>query len=444
MNERISTRFVSRNRNPHRHDARRSDLRSNLARGPIGPLTAVVLAAAFYGCASPGSALVSTGGTTGTATGGSSVTGSGGSDLAGTGGSDVTGTGGSDLPGTGGDIGTGTGTGGTSTGSGGNGVGSGGGGVLTGGRTGSGGSIAGSGGRPGTGGVSGTGGAVVGPACPKPAGQICHEFLANDNGRNQINYVNEFDPTKNWTKPVGDTGANSPRTIEIVDNAKGKTGKAILVSLEKGYGEFDVVDGTLLARVANKAGVSGACRMPDGSTALGIDTAIAVVNATGTELRRIPIPQGDNLRATNRNPTTGHFWFSKTNLIYDISDTGTITWMGNMGVNTKGYAVWWRTGGGAYATTGDPSTVIEMDTTGAILNTVGGKAKFASTLALDFFSGFVRLANGNYVVANWLGHLSAPAASTPHLVEFTPANVPVWQWGNQTLARQITNVYVFR
>jgi len=24
------------------------------------------------------------------------------------------------------------------------------------------------------------------PACPKPVGQICHEFIANDNSRNQI------------------------------------------------------------------------------------------------------------------------------------------------------------------------------------------------------------------------------------------------------------------
>jgi hypothetical protein len=117
--------------------------------------------------------------------------------------------------------------------------------------------------------------------------------------------------------------------------------------------------------------------------------------------------------------------------------------MGDMGAGTKGYAVWWRDGGGAYATTGDPSTVIEMDTTGRILNTVGGKAMFTA-IGLDFFSGFVRMPSGNFVVANWLGHLSAPAASTPHIVEFTPQNKVVWQWGNQTLARQITNVYVVR
>ena len=47
----------------------------------------------------------------------------------------------------------------------------------------------------GTGGAGGSGGSAM-PACPKPAGGICHEFIANDNANNKINYVNEFTSTK--------------------------------------------------------------------------------------------------------------------------------------------------------------------------------------------------------------------------------------------------------
>lgn len=321
---------------------------------------------------------------------------------------------------------------------------------ATGGRVGSAGGTA----APGSGGIVGSGGAPMGgatgiggtaqPACkPTPPNTTCHEFFANDNARNQITYVNEFDPSQNWTKAVGDTGANSPRTIEIVDNPMAKTGKAILVSLEKGFGEFDVKDGTSLVKVSNKSSISGACRLPDGTTALGNDNTIIIVNSTGTEIRRFAIPVGDNLRAINRNPVTGHYWFSKTQVVYEVTDTGAVVWMADMGVGTKGYAVWWRDGGGAYATTGDPSTVVELGMDKTIISTVGGKTmpKLAS-IGLDFFSGFVRLPNKNYVVANWLGHLSAPAATTPHIVEFAPDSTPVWRWGNQTLARQITNVYI--
>ena len=96
--------------------------------------------------------------------------------------------------------------------------------------------------------------------------------------------------------------------------------------------------------------------------------------------------------------------------------------------------MWWRAGGGAYATSGEPATVLEISGTGAILTTIGGRTKFPD---LDFFSGFQRLANGNYIVANWLGHVSSPASNRPHVVELTPANAMVWTWGNQSLARQI-------
>jgi hypothetical protein len=379
------------------------------------------------GCANSGSDISGTGG-------GSAVpSGSGGSTTqVGSGGRTSAGTGGSIDPegSSGGSSGTGS-----SESSGGS--------SASGGRVGAGGSAVGSGGRVGTGGsvVPGTGGAVAGPACPKPVGEICHEFVANDNRRHVINYVNEFDPTKNWTRNVGDTQDNSPRTIEIVANATAKAGKAILVSLDKGYGEFDLVDGTRLAFIQGFSIISGACRLPDGTTALANENQIIIVSATGARVRNIPIPAGANLRAINRDPATGHYWFSKDALVYEVTDQGAQVFRANMGATAKGYAVWWRAGGGAYATTGDPSTVVEIDATGAIIKTIGGKG--ATWPFLDFFSGFVRLPNGNFVVANWLGHI-APAADAPEIVEFNPQNQMVWRWGNQTLAAVITNVYVFR
>jgi len=119
-----------------------------------------------------------------------------------------------------------------------------------------------------------------------------------------------------------------------------------------------------------------------------------------------------------------------------------------MGAGTKGYAVWWREGGVVYATTGEPATVVEIDANKQIVATIGGRDNPAfNQYKLDFFSGFVRTKNGNYIVANWLGHLGSPAQDTPEVLEFQPDGASgkvVWTWGNQTLARQITNVYVIR
>jgi hypothetical protein len=310
-------------------------------------------------------------------------------------------------------------------------------------------------------GTAGSGGSGdPGPACPKPAGQFCHEFIANDNGRNQVNYVNEFTSTKPggvvWSAPVGSTGANSPRTIEIVDNPKAAGGKAVLVSVNNGYVELDLSNGTKLAEVKTQFGnVTGACRMPDGTTALGVDNAgatgtpaqIRIVNSSGVQSRNFSLPAGANLRAINRNPADGHFWLSLTSTVYELSDTGQVLWQAQMGAGTKGYAVWWRAGGGAYGTTGEPHTIVEINATGQILQTIGQNDPSFEGLKLDFFSGFVRRPNGNFIVANWLGHNANPDPNAPEIIEFQPDGAKgkaVWTWGNQTLARQITNVYVFK
>jgi hypothetical protein len=406
----------------------------------VGLLGSVAFLAA-YGCSSEGSQFNKTG---------SGGTGSG--DTTTTGGSTTDTTGGSTTDTTGGSTttvsGTTSGGGGDPTGGSGGGTTSGGGTEMTtsgGGAGGSGPGAGGSGpGGSGGSGVGGSGGSGM-PPCPKPAPGTCHEFIANDNANNRVNYVNEFTSTKPggvvWTAGVGDTGANSPRTIEIVDNAMAKGGKAVLVSINRGYVEIDLTDGTVLGRVNNQSNVTGACRLPDGNTALGAYPNIKIVSKTGSAVTQFALPTGDNLRAINRNPADGSYWLSLTESIFQVSSTGQQLWKGNMGAGTKGYAVWWRTGGGAYATSGEPATVIEMNGMGGVVSTIGGRTKFPD---LDFFSGFQRLANGNYIVANWLGHVSAPASNRPHVVELTPQNTMPWTWGNQSLARQITNVYVFR
>jgi len=172
-----------------------------------------------------------------------------------------------------------------------------------------------------------------------------------------------------------------------------------------------------------------------------------IVSAAGSQLRAFQLPAGQFLRAINRDPATGNFWLSRTESIYEINDQGQILWNASMGAGTKGYAVWWRAGGGAYGTTGEPHTIVEVNDAKQIVQTIGGDDPSFAGLKLDFFSGFVRTPNGNFIVAHWLGHNSAPDQNTPEAIEFQPdgkAGKVVWTWGNQTLARQITNVYVFR
>ena len=149
--------------------------------------------------------------------------------------------------------------------------------------------------------------------------------------------------------------------MEIVSNAKAKGGKALLVSVNKGFEEYDITDGTKVASVLTQTGgVTGATRLPDGTTALGMLTIIKIVGPTGAAVSQFNLPMGPELRAINRDPKTGHYWFSKMEYIYETDDQGNQLWKGYMGVGTKGYAVWWREGGGAYASTGEPASIVEV------------------------------------------------------------------------------------
>jgi hypothetical protein len=305
----------------------------------------------------------------------------------------------------------------------------------------------------GTGGSGGTGGTGAMEPCPKPAPEICHEFYANDNARNQLNYVNEF-TGKTWVKPVNDTTVNSGRQIELVDNpavtdAGALTGKAIMISVNKGYQEYHPITGERLVNVvlAGTTGVRGAVRLPGGNTLLGVgDNKLRVVNSSGATVGQectLPGAGGDSLRVLTRDEATGSILLGRLLDLFIVSETCQQQWTAKLPAGSKAYSVFPRAGGGVWASNGAPSEVLEYDQAGQILSKVGGKAAHPG-LGLDFFSGFERLPNGNIVAANWQGHVASPAQDTPHLVEFTPDNKLVWKWGNQDLARQITNTLILR
>jgi hypothetical protein len=398
-------------------------------------ISVLFLSALGAGCSSEGSSFGTGGSTSGPSMSGSGNATAGSSD----------GTAGSGNPGGGnsnGTAGSSNGTAGSSNPGGGN--------SSTAGSNPSGGSNPG-GGDTGTGG--GGGGAPPTEPCPKPAGEICHEFYANDNARNQLNYVNEFNG-KTWAKPVNDTTVNSGRQIELVANAAvtdagALTGKAIMISVNKGYQEYHPTTGERLVNVvlAGTTGVRGAVRLPGGNTLLGVgDNKLRVVDKNGATVGQectLPGSGGDSLRVLTRDDATGNILLGRLLDLFIVNETCQQQWNAKLPAGSKAYSVFPRVGGGVWATSGAPSTVIEYDQAGTIVSQIGGKTAHPG-IGLDFFSGFEILPNGNIVAANWQGHVEAPAAETPHLVEFDKTNKLVWKWGNQTLARQITNTLILR
>lgn len=322
------------------------------------------------------------------------------------------------------------------------------------------------GGTSGAGPVAGAGGSTTVAACPKPTGQICHEFFANDNSRNELHYVNEFTPSKNWTVKVGDSGQNSPRAIQVVDSTKGSGGKAVMVSIDKGFAEFDMATGALLNKVATFSGITSALRIPAGTTGsvpagttvLLSPTQLAYVSPTGAAalptVNMSFAAAGAEIRKLERNPANGHFSFTKFEsstaaYVYEVTELGASVAKIKLPAGAKGYNAIWVDGGKMQVSTGEKASVITIDATGAVSATLGGvntvKDSTGAIVYTDFFSGFFRLPNGNVVAANWLGHQNpALHPNTPELLEFSPANQLVWSWGNQMLATFITYGYFLR
>jgi hypothetical protein len=263
---------------------------------------------------------------------------------------------------------------------------------------------------------------------------------------------------------------NSPRGLQLVDNAAAKTGKAVLVSIDKGFAEYDVVGGAQLNKISTLSNVTSAVRVPsDGTSTLPPGTTVLVRDANPTELdyldakgaTALPAVKmtfasgGTEVRKLERNATTGHFSFTKYEsasaaYIYEVTELGAMVAKIQLPPGAKGYNAVWIDAGRFMATTGSNANVVTLDAkTGAVSGTLGGKNMVkdaaGAVVFTDFFSGLFVLPNGNAVAANWLGHVNASSyANTPELLEFSPANKLVWSWGNQMLATYITYGYFIR
>ena len=86
------------------------------------------------------------------------------------------------------------------------------------------------------------------------------------------------------------------------------------------------------------------------------------------------------------------------------------------------------------------SRVFEVDPQDRIVWQVQGEE--VPGHSLKFIAGIQRLANGNTVICNWLGH--GQFGKSPHLLEVTPDKRPVWSFADHTAMRTISNVVLLK
>jgi hypothetical protein len=90
-----------------------------------------------------------------------------------------------------------------------------------------------------------------------------HVLYLVDNGFNKLVFLNQKDPSKNWTVAI----PGGSRDLQLVANNK------VLVSHGNGAAEYDRTTGARGWSVSTYAGVSTAQRLSNGNTLLGWSTA---------------------------------------------------------------------------------------------------------------------------------------------------------------------------
>lgn len=265
------------------------------------------------------------------------------------------------------------------------------------------------------------------------ASVIRHEFLALDEGMVTLLYVNESDPGKDWAVPIPHA---TPRDMQLIGQGR------VLIGHDAGYSEFDLATGKLHRDVARYKGVTSARRLPNGHTLIagvGLDgeksIALLEVDDAGAVQRKVTVA-GNYVRLV-RETAQGTFLLMNDTKIREIAADGAAVheW------SAPGFRHAWKavrlSNGHTLASSGFGANLVELDSAGAVVRTIGGKDQVPPAANPNFYATFQLLPNGHIVVANWQGHGPGHGASGVQLIEFDRTGAIAWQWSD---ARRISSL----
>jgi hypothetical protein len=254
------------------------------------------------------------------------------------------------------------------------------------------------------------------------ADPIRHVFLAVDESRHQVLYVNQFDPSKDWA-------IKGPfRDIQLIG------GNKLLISSGDGYREYDMETRKLLKEVKGFPGVESVRRLADGKTLLACNqdgVTIRELDARDKEIRHASFKTGGATRLMRVTPqgTVLFGTFFTDNKTIEGNLDGQVIHSFAASPTSGAYHVLRKPNGHLLLSNGYDAAVVELDSNFKAVKTLGGKASpDAKPLGFNFFGGMQVLKNGDIVVANWTGHGAKDSAKGTQILQFNPEGKVVWKW----------------
>jgi hypothetical protein len=279
---------------------------------------------------------------------------------------------------------------------------------------------------------------VCGIVVSSHSATIMHKFVAIDEGRSNLLYVNEADSTKNWTVPISQ---NTPRDLQLIGSNR------VLVGHADGYLEVDLATGKILKTVTGFSGATSARRLENGHTLLtGVNLAkstgvvVAEVDSLNAVVGKIVYP-GSYSRLM-RQTAKGTYLIASDTMIQEGDKTGTFFWKAPV----AGFSHMWKAvrlpTGNTLISAGYGAFMVEIDPSGAIVRKFGDKTAVPTAVHPYFYAMFQLLNNGDVVVANWQGHGDGHGASGIQLLEFDKTGAIVWQWSRADMISSLQGILV--
>lgn len=270
------------------------------------------------------------------------------------------------------------------------------------------------------------------------ADPIKHDFLALDEGINNVLHVDEFNPKNDWIVPVGH---HRPRDMQLIGGGK------VLISHDKGYAEFDIATGHLDRDVATFANVSAARRLPNGHTLLvyavekqAMGVFVVELDAAGATVKKTVYP-GDYVRLM-RQDDHGTFLFGMNDKIQEGDGDGHFIWT----AKADGFRHAWKAlrlpNGNTLASAGYGAFMVEFAPDGTIVRKFGAAGQVPTAVHPFFYGLFQLLPNGDVAVANWQNHGPGHGASGVQLLEFDPKGAIVWQWSEPAKISSLQGILI--
>ena len=278
-------------------------------------------------------------------------------------------------------------------------------------------------------------------AADEPAGPaIRHRFLAVDESRSKLHYVDQTDESKNWEISYG----GRYRDIQLIGGGK------ILINTGSGYREYDLATRKQTAEFADKqlAGSETVRRTTDGRTIVGCNqkadgkSAIAFyeLDKDNKIVRQAVFPALSALRLGRLTPRGNLLFGANSDLVIEATLEGKIVRQVKLaGIKTPYHSL--APAGRLLVSSGYSGFVAEFDDAGKELRR-WGNSPAKPDKDYHFFCGLQVLKNGNIVACNWTGHGANDSVKAPQLLEFSPDGKRVWSWHDPKLAGTLVGVIV--